>query len=79
MEALKQFYETMGIDRRVLELGEEVEASLKERFAALDETAEYNQLKVLTAMQKNREAEAHFSGATGYGYNERGRETLEQI
>ena len=79
MEALKQFYETMGIDRRVLELGEEVEASLKERFAALDETAEYNQLKVLTAMQKNRVAEAHFSGSTGYGYNDMGRETLEQI
>ena len=79
MEALKQFYETMGIDRRVLELGEEVEASLKERFAALDETAEYNQLKVLTAMQKNRVAEAHFSGSTGYGYNDMGREALEQI
>ena len=79
MEALKQFYETMGIDRRVLELGEEVEASLKDRFAALDETAEYNQLKVLTAMQKNRVAEAHFSGSTGYGYNDMGRETLEQI
>ena len=79
MEALKQFYETMVIDRRVLELGEEVEASLKERFAALDETAEYNQLKVLTAMQKNRVAEAHFSGSTGYGYNDMGRETLEQI
>ena len=79
MESLNQMYETIGIDKKVLELGLEVEASLRERFETIDKTAEYNQLKVLHAMQKNRVAEAHFSGSTGYGYNDRGRETLEQI
>ena len=79
MESLNQMYETIGIDKKVLELGLEVEASLRERFETIDKTAEYNQLKVLHAMQKNRVAEAHFSGSTGYGYNDMGRETLEQI
>ena len=79
MESLNQMYETIGIDKKVLELGLEVEASLRECFETIDKTAEYNQLKVLHAMQKNRVAEAHFSGSTGYGYNDMGRETLEQI
>ena len=65
MESLNQMYETIGIDKKVLELGLEVEASLRERFETIDKTAEYNQLKVLHAMQKNRVAEAHFSGSTG--------------
>ncbi len=79
MEPLDQMYQNLGIDRRVLSLAGEVEASLKERFLEIDRTAEYNQLKVLSAMQKNRVAEAHFSGSTGYGYNDMGREALEQV
>ena len=79
MKALEQMYENLGIDKGLLSLGREVENSLKERFERIDETAEYNQLKVLSAMQKNRVAEAHFSGSTGYGYNDLGREALEQV
>ena len=79
MNALRDMYRSLGVDERLLALGEEVEASLKERFDSIDRTAEYNQIKVLSAMQKNRVAEAHFSGSTGYGYNDLGRETLEQI
>lgn len=79
MTTLNNFYRTLGYDERLLTLGEETEASLKKRFDAIDQIAEYNQMKVLSAMQKNRVAEAHFSGSTGYGYNDLGRETLEQI
>ena len=79
MKALEQMYENLGIDKGLLSLGREVENSLKERFEKIDETAEYNQLKVLSAMQKNRVAEAHFSGSTGYGYNDLGREALERV
>ncbi len=79
MNVLKDMYGTLGLDERILVLGEEVEASLKERFDTIDKTAEYNQIKVLQAMQKNRVAEAHFSGSTGYGYNDMGRENLEQV
>ena len=45
----------------------------------MDETAEFNQLKVISAMQQNRLSDIHFSGTTGYGYNDLGRETLEQV
>ena len=79
MNVLKDMYGSLGLDERILVLGEEVEASLKERFDTIDKTAEYNQIKVLQAMQKNRVAEAHFSGSTGYGYNDMGRENLEQV
>lgn len=79
MTELTSMYESIGIEKKVLDLGAEVEASLKKRFDEIDKTAEYNQLKVLHAMQKNRVSEAHFSGSTGYGYNDLGRETLEQI
>ena len=56
-----------------------VEDSLKERFEKFDKTAEYNQMKVIRAMQKNRVSEACFGASSGYGYNDLGRETLEQV
>lgn len=76
---LEEMYEDLGISRKVLDFGNEVEASLKERFEEIDQNAEYNQLKVIAAMQKNRVSDIHFSGTTGYGYNDLGRETLEQV
>ena len=76
---INAMYESMGISRKVLALAEEVEASLKERFLAIDETAEYNQLKVIKAMQKNRVSDIHFAATTGYGYNDLGRDTLESV
>lgn len=76
---LEEMYEGLGISRKVLDFGNEVEASLKERFEEIDRNAEYNQLKVIAAMQKNRVSDIHFAGTTGYGYNDLGRETLEQV
>lgn len=72
-------YEKLGISQKVLEFGKQVEHSLKERFEAIDETAEYNQLKVLKAMQDNRVSDIHFAATTGYGYNDLGRDTLEAV
>lgn len=72
-------YESLGISQKVLEFGKQVEHSLKERFEAIDETAEYNQLKVLKAMQDNRVSDIHFAATTGYGYNDLGRDTLEAV
>lgn len=60
-------------------MGQLVLEGLKERFDKIDEVAEYNQLKVLSAMQKNKVAEMHLSGTSGYGYNDEGRDTLERI
>ena len=76
---LKEQYAKLGISKEVLDFGDEILLSLKERFARIDEIAEYNQLKVIHAMQKCRVSEACLSGTTGYGYNDLGRDTLEQV
>lgn len=76
---MKDLYEKMGIRPQVYDFGKKIEQGLKERFKKLDETAEYNQLKVLHAMQKNRVDEACFYPSTGYGYNDQGRDVLEQV
>ena len=76
---LKEQYAKLGISKAVLDFGDENLLSLKARFARIDEIAEYNQLKVIRAMQKCRVSEACLSGTTGYGYNDLGRDTLEQV
>ncbi|MBP5608241.1 MAG: methionine gamma-lyase family protein, partial [Lachnospiraceae bacterium] len=57
----------------------EVRNSLKDRFEKIDDIAEYNQLKVLKAMQDKQVSEACLLGTTGYGYNDLGRDTLEEV
>ena len=54
-------------------------AGLRDRFDRIDETAEYNQLKVLKAFNDCRVSEACFQGSSGYGYNDLGRDTLEKV
>ncbi|PNV63773.1 hypothetical protein C0033_00100 [Clostridium sp. chh4-2] len=76
---LEKMYEQLGISKAVLDFGRNIEDDLKERFEAIDETAEYNQLKVLKAMQDNRVSDIHFAATTGYGYNDLGRDTLESV
>lgn len=79
MTDLTKQYELFGISGDVLNFGEEILSSLKERFATIDETAEYNQLKVIHAMQECSVSEACLLGTTGYGYNDLGRDTLESV
>lgn len=76
---LTGMYQKMGISKEVYDLGEAVLLPLQERFSEIDETAEYNQLKVIEAMQKNRVSEACLLGTSGYGYNDLGRDTLEAV
>lgn len=76
---LTQMYEKLGISKPVLEFGTTIEAGLKERFALLDTTAEYNQMKVIGAMQEARVSDIHFAATTGYGYNDLGRDVLEEV
>ena len=75
----ENIYRQIGISDQVYALGEEILAGLKERFADIDTTAEYNQAKVLAAFQHNRIDAACFAATTGYGYNDVGREKLEQV
>ncbi|MCH5252147.1 MAG: methionine gamma-lyase family protein [Lachnospiraceae bacterium] len=75
----EEMYENFGISKEVLNFGSDVLKSIQNRFEKIDETAEINQLKVIHAMQKNRVSENHLWGSTGYGYNDSGRDTLEQV
>ncbi len=72
-------YNQLGISDKVYAYGEEILASLRERFDAIDQVAEYNQGKVIHALQKNRVNVGCFAGTTGYGYNDVGRDTLERV
>ncbi len=79
MEQLLHLYAEMGVSQDVYAHGEKTLEHLKERFAAIDKIAEYNQAKVVAAMQKNRVSAACFAATTGYGYDDVGRDNLERV
>ncbi len=76
---LQKLYESLGLSKDVFELGEKTEKTLEERFKKLDQVAEYNQLKALNAFRSHRVSEAHFVPTTGYGSDDLGRDTLEEV
>lgn len=76
---IKEMYKSLGIDGETYDYGTKIEASLKERFEKIDETVEYNQMKVISAMQRNKVSDIHFAATSGYGYNDLGRDTLEAV
>ena len=79
MEQLIEFYNGLGVSPAVYEYGEKALVKLADRFAAIDKIAEYNQAKVLSALQKNRVSAQCFAATTGYGYDDLGRDTLEKV
>ena len=76
---LEHIYEALGVSARVYQFGEEILDGLRDRFEAMDQMAEYNQGKVLHAMQENKVSAACFAATTGYGYDDVGRERLEKV
>ncbi|MBE5995393.1 MAG: hypothetical protein E7247_23735 [Paenibacillaceae bacterium] len=76
---IDSIYEELGISRKVLDFGTKIEGKLKARFEEIDKNAEFNQMKVIKAMQDNRVSDIHFAATTGYGYNDLGRDTLEAV
>ena len=76
---MREMYKNMGICDEVYDYCDNIIRSLHDRFEEIDKNAEYNQMKVIKAMQDNKVAEMHLSGTTGYGYNDDGRDTLEKI
>ena len=79
MNTTRDIYRELGISEDVYNKCELILSSLEERFKEIDRVAEYNQLKVLKAMQDERVSEACLNGTTGYGYNDIGRDTLERV
>lgn len=79
MDSKFNAYLEMGISSKVVELGDCILSTLKDRFAKIDEIAEINQLKVLKAFKDNNVSAECLHGTTGYGYNDFGRDTLEKV
>ncbi|MBP5598937.1 MAG: methionine gamma-lyase family protein, partial [Lachnospiraceae bacterium] len=75
----RNMYYQMGLSDPVIDLGEKALEEIKERFERIDEIAEYNQSKVLLAMQKNRVDASCLTGTNGYGHDDIGRDTLEAV
>ena len=76
---MREMYRNMGICDEVYDYCDQIIKSLHDRFEEIDKNAEYNQMKVIKAMQDNKVAEMHLSGTSGYGYNDDGRDTLEKV
>ena len=72
-------YKFFGISEELIKLKDEIEFELQDQFKKLDKINEFNQLKVLKAMQNARLSDQHFNWTTGYGYNDIGREKTEEI
>lgn len=75
----KEIYFSMGISKEVYDYTQRIWEELEERFKEIDLVSEYNQLKVIKAMQECNVSEACLMGTTGYGYNDLGRDTLEKV
>ena len=72
-------YNNLGISEEVVDLVNKCEIDCFEEFAKIDEACSFNSLKVLASFHRNKVSEAHFVGTTGYGYNDLGRDVIEDI
>ncbi len=80
MENIRKYLkDEYNFEDRVIDFCLEIEQSITDKFKEIDKITEYNQYKVLKAMQKNKLSEGCFAVSTGYGYNDLGRDTLESI
>ena len=79
MTDTNSIYNQLGVSDKVLRFGQEVLAGLSDQFRHIDKVAEFNQAKVIAAMQKNRVNATHFNLSTGYGYDDEGRDNLERV
>lgn len=79
MDSLKDYYILAGIDEDVYCFCDKVQQKLKDRFCQIDSIAEFNQIKILRAMQKHKVSAGCFEASTGYGYDDMGREVLEEV
>ena len=72
-------YEELGISEEALSIVREAEEAVRAEFEKIDDMAMKNSLKVLTSFHKNNVSECHFNGTTGYGYNDIGRDKIEDV
>ena len=72
-------YSSLKIDEKIVELVNSCEEKCLEEFKKIDEVCDYNSLKVLSAFHNNQVTDSCFNSTTGYGYNDLGREKIENI
>ena len=68
-----------GISDDIIKIVDSAEKDIEETIKGINSIREYNQYKVIKAMQDNRLSDTHFAGTTGYGYDDRGREILDSV
>lgn len=75
----KEAYKLFNISDKVIDLASECEEELAEKFKEIDEVALFNTAKVLNAFKENKISDTHFKKTTGYGYDDIGREAIENV
>lgn len=79
MDNKRNYYSEFNIDPVIIRKAKEAEEAVIKSFSHIESIREQNQLKVIRAMQLEKLSDSHFSGTTGYGYNDRGREVLDAV
>ena len=69
----------MQFSEKVLSLTAEAESKLSDIFAEIDRISFENTKKIMDSFREHRVSEAVFNPTSGYGYNDRGREMLDEI
>lgn len=72
-------YGFFDIDEKIISASQKAMELCEERFSEIEEIQEYNQQKMIKAFQNSGVSESHFVGSTGYGYGDRGRDTLDRV
>lgn len=67
------------IDEKIRSAADRAMEMCREHFAEIERVQEYQQQKMLKAFQEYHVSESMFAGSTGYGYDDRGRDTLDKI
>lgn len=79
MVEVMEMYDKLGISNEVVELVEKCEKDCLEEFKKIDDNCMSNSMKVLASFQKHQVSDVHFNGTTGYGYNDIGRDVIEEV
>ncbi|MCM3171667.1 MULTISPECIES: methionine gamma-lyase family protein [unclassified Paenibacillus] len=68
-----------SFDSTIVELQQQVEIQIEQQLKKIDQITDHNQWKVIDAFQRRKVSDFHFAGSTGYAYNDRGREVLDEV
>ena len=79
MKATIENYRKYGVSDKALEAAVKAEEALADVYARIDDIVTYNELKVLDAFRSEKFSDTHMGSTSGYGYDDVGREKIENI